>query len=174
MSLLKSESIHGAFTWLNAILWPTCARVRTWLLAEFKEARFNYIRFRAEKGDAHSQYQLGLIYERGEHGLRSDYEAHKWFLKAAFQGMPEAQAKACEFSRDGRGVPRNDQEAFNWCRKAAEQGHPLSQLRLGEMYRHGIGVERNPKEARKWEDKVSTQKIPLPRASRQPISTFSR
>lgn len=102
------------------------------------------------------------MYETGENGLPiSAYEAHKWFLRAAFQGVAEAQAKVSEYYRVGRGVPRNDEEAFKWCRKAAEQGHVISQRRLSEMYRDGIGVERNPKEARKWENKVATQKIPL-------------
>ena len=143
-------------------------RARLWFAAEFKEARLHYIRFRAERGDARREYQLGLIFESGEHGLRSDYESHRWFLRAAFQGVAAAQAKVSEYCRAGRGVARNDEEAFKWCRKAAEQGHALSQLRLVEMYRDGIGVERNPKEAAKWENKVATQKIPLPAKFTQP------
>ena len=162
MNLPKSESFDTAFTWLNVFLRHSYTRTRSWLGTEFKEGRLHYTRFRAERGDPHYEYRMGLIYEKGEHGIQSNHEAHKWFLRAAFQGLPAAQAKMYEFCREGRGsVPRNDQEAFKWCRKAAEQGHALSQLRLAEMYRDGIGVERNPKEAKKWEDKVTTQKIPL-------------
>jgi len=170
MNLPKSESLVTAFTWLNVAVRQFYHRTCSWMNTEFKEGRLHYTRFRAEKGDAQYEYRMGLIYERGEHGLRSDYEAHKWFLKAAFQGVAGAQAKVCEFLRAGRGVQRNDEEAFKWCRKAAEQGHGLSQLRLSEMYRDGIGTERNPKEAKKWGDKVATQKIPLPQASGASLS----
>lgn len=174
MNLPKAESFETALTWLAVVLRQTYVRARSWATTEFKEGHFHYIRSRAEKGDPDCEYRLGLIYESGEHGLRSDYEAHKWFLRAAFQGVAAAQAKVCEFSREGRGVPRNDEDAFKWCRKAAEQGHGLSQLRLAEMYREGIGVERNPKEAKKWEDKVATQKIPLAPPASQELSPVSR
>jgi len=160
MNLPKSESFDTAFTWITTVSRNSLQRARRWAETEFKEGRFQYIRGRAEKGDANYQYLFGLMYEQGQHVAQSDYEAHKFFLRAAYQGVAPAQAKVCEYLRAGRGVTRNDEEAFKWCRKAAEQGHPLSQLRLAEMYRDGIGVERNPKEAHKWESKVATQKIP--------------
>jgi uncharacterized protein len=159
MNLPKSESFDTAFTWISTVSRNSLERARRWAETEFKEGRFQYTRARAEKGDANYQYLFGLMYEQGKNVTQSDYEAHKWFLRAAYQGVPPAQAKVCEYFRAGRGVPRNDEEAFKWCRKAAEQGHAVSQLRLAEMYRDGIGTERNPKEARKWEDKAATQKI---------------
>src|SRR5437868_964913 len=122
MNLPKAESFHTMWTWLSIVLRNQSSRARMWLAAEFREARFHYLRLRAEKGDALSEYRLGLVYETGEHGTRSDYEAHRWFLRAAFQGVAAAQAKVSEYCRDGRGVPRNAEEAFKWCRKAAEQG----------------------------------------------------
>jgi TPR repeat protein len=173
MNLPKAESFHTMWTWISVVLKNRSHHARLWLDAEFKEARFHYVRFQAEKGQPTSEYRLGLICESGEHGVQSDYEAHKWFLRAAFHGVAEAQAKVSEYCREGRGVARNDEEAFKWCRKAAEQGHTVSQARLAAMYRDGIGVERNPKEAKKWEDKVSTQKIPFARAVSGELSTVS-
>ncbi|HTR43751.1 MAG TPA: tetratricopeptide repeat protein [Pseudomonadales bacterium] len=174
MNLPKAESFNTMWTWFSIVVKNHSAHARVWFSTEFKEARFHYIRFRAEKGDALAEYRYGLICESGEHGVQSDYEAHKWLLRAAFHGMAEAQAKVSEYCRQGRGVQRNDEEAFKWCRKAAEQGHMSSQIRLAEMYREGIGVERNPKEAKKWEDKVSTQKIPFSRAVDEQLSAVSR
>jgi TPR repeat protein len=174
MNLPKSESFHTMWTWFSVVLKNQSAHARVWMATEFKEARFHYIRFRAEKGEGAAEYRLGLIYETGENGIQSEYEAHKWFLRAAFHGMATAQAKVSEYCSEGRGVPRNDEEAFKWCRKAAEQGHGVSQLRLAAMYRDGVGVERNPKEAKKWEDKVSTQKIPFSRPADGQLSAFSR
>ena len=173
MNLPKAESFNTMWTWVSVIVRNQSHQARIWLAAEFKEARFHYIRFQAEKGHGASEYRLGQAYEAGEHGQCSEHEAHKWFLRAAFHGMAAAQAKVSEYCRDGRGVSKNDEEAFKWCRKAAEQGHAVSQLRLAEMYRDGIGVERNPKEAKKWEDKVSTQKIPFARGTDREISVLS-
>jgi len=164
MNLPKAESFNTMWTWFSVVARNWMYHARIWLATEFKEARFHYIRFQAEKGHAASEYRLGMIFETGEHGQRSEHEAHKWFLRAAFHGVAAAQAKVSEYCRDGRGVPKNDEEAFKWCRKAAEQGHAHSQLRLAGMYRDGIGVERHPKEAKKWGDKVSTQKIPFANA----------
>jgi TPR repeat protein len=174
MNLPKAESFNTLWTTFSIFLRNWLAHSRTWMGAEFREARFHYVRLKAEKGDPASEYQLGLIYETGEHGVRSNYEAHKWFLKAAFHGMAVAQAKVSEYCRDGRGVPRNPEEAFKWCRKAAEQGHAESQLRLAEMYREGFGTERNPKEAKKWEDKLSTQKISAPKTVTGQLSASLR
>lgn len=137
-------------------------RTRAWLQVEFSQARLAYIRAQAEKGDAANQFRFGTIYERGEFGLRSDAEAYKWFLRAAFQGIPEAQARVSDFHSEGRGAPKNDEEAFIWCRKAAEQGYVPSQARLAEMYRDGIGVARNPMEAKKWHVRVARQNSPVP------------
>ncbi|HEX4264825.1 MAG TPA: tetratricopeptide repeat protein [Verrucomicrobiae bacterium] len=174
MNLPKAESFNTAWTWLSVVLRNQSDHARVWLAAEFKEARFHYIRLRAEKGDPGSEHRLGLIFESGEHGVQSDYEAHKWLLRAAFHGVSAAQAKVSEYCRDGRGVARNNEEAFKWCRKAAEQGHSASQVRLAEMYRDGIGIERNPKEAKKWDDKAATRKLPFSRAVSEQLSAFSR
>jgi hypothetical protein len=174
MNLPKSESFNTMWTWFCVAFRNQSAHARVWLAAEFREARFHFIRFRAEKGEPSSEYRLGLIYETGEHGVQSDYEAQKWLLRAAFHGVAAAQAKVSEYCRDGRGVSKNNEEAFKWCRKAAEQGHAASQLRLAEMYRDGVGVERNPKEAKKWEDKVATQKIPFSGAVDSQLSAYSR
>ena len=161
------------WTWFSVVVRNQSHQAWIWLATEFKEARFHYVRFNAEKGNAASEYRMGLVYESGEHGVQSEHEAHKWFLRAAFHGVAAAQAKVSEYCRDGRGIMKNDEEAFKWCRKAAEQGHAQSQVRLAEMYRDGIGVERNPKEAKKWEDKISTQKIPFSRSVDRQVSALS-
>ncbi|HLP77720.1 MAG TPA: tetratricopeptide repeat protein [Candidatus Paceibacterota bacterium] len=164
MNLPKSEEFNVGWTRMFEVAQDAQIRFRNWLRSEISDARFYYVRFRAENGDALNEYRYGLMYEKGERGLRSDYEAHKWFLRAAFQGNVEAQAKVSEYHRIGRGVPLNAEEAFKWCRKAAEQGHPPSQRRLAQMYANGFGVERNPREASKWNVKAATQRIPTAEA----------
>jgi TPR repeat protein len=164
MNLPKAEELNAGWSRVLGSSQDMQTRFRAWLRAEFEDARFYYVRFRAENGDALNQYRFGLMYENGERGLHSDYEAHKWFLRAAFQGMAQAQAKVSDYHQVGRGVPRSPEEAFKWCRKAADQGHAPSQLRLAQMYAEGFGIERNPIEAKKWQNKAATQRIPTTEA----------
>ncbi len=170
MNFSKAEFVGGLRETLKHVYQDCEGRFSVWLAKEVADARFYYIRFRAENGDALNQYRFGLMFETGERGLQSAYEAHKWFLRAAFQGLVEAQAKVSEYHLTGKGVARNEEEAFCWCRKAAELGHAPSQAQLARMYAEGIGVERNPREARKWVNKAATQRIPFAQAVQQELS----
>src|ERR1035438_10255840 len=50
------------------------------------------LRAQAEKGDAQSQYELGLSFHNGSLGVAKDEaEAAKWYRKAAEQNDPQAQ-----------------------------------------------------------------------------------
>ncbi|MBF0191464.1 MAG: sel1 repeat family protein [Magnetococcales bacterium] len=52
-----------------------------------------FIRVAATFGDAHAQYNLGLMYESGD-GVKKDLKkAWDWFHKSAAQGLPDAQNK---------------------------------------------------------------------------------
>ncbi|MGH7181126.1 MAG: tetratricopeptide repeat protein, partial [Nitrospiraceae bacterium] len=83
----------------------------------------------AEQGDAKAQYNLGVMYDKGQ-GLPQDYqEALKWYRKAAEQG--QAQNNLGAMYDDGQGVPQGYQEALKWYRKAAEQGQVQAQYNLG-------------------------------------------
>jgi len=132
----------GARQWIS--------RIRQWFRGEFDSASLAYIRGKAAKGDPRCEYRLGLIYESGRHGFQSDAEAFKWFLRAAYQGVAEAQAKVAHYRQCGRGVSRDASEAFTWYRKAAEQGHLEAQAQLARLYREGEGVSPSVSEATKW------------------------
>ena len=47
----------------------------------------------AEQGIAEAQYNLALMYSRGEGISRDDKEAVKWYRRAAEQGIAGAQSK---------------------------------------------------------------------------------
>src|SRR5258705_383003 len=79
-------------------------------------------RAQAEKGDAAAQYNLGVMYEKGQ-GIPQDYaEALKWYRKAADQGLVEAQYQVGLVYANGQGIPQDYAEALKWYRKAAAQG----------------------------------------------------
>ena len=57
----------------------------------------------AEQGNAKAQYNLGLIYDKGQ-GLPQDYqEALKWYRTAAEQGQVQAQNNLGAMYNDGQG-----------------------------------------------------------------------
>ena len=45
----------------------------------------------AEQGDANVQFNLGVMYAKGQGVKQDDFEVVKWFRKAAEQGHAEAQ-----------------------------------------------------------------------------------
>jgi len=112
---------------------------------------------KAEQGDAHSQVDLGLLYENGK-GVPQDYkEAAKWYLKAAEQGNASGQNNLGLMYWNGKGVPQDYNEAAKWYRKAADQGNAYGQTNLGDAYRDGKGVLRDYNEAVKWYLKAAEQ-----------------
>ncbi len=104
----------------------------------------------AEQGDADAQYNLGVMYDKGQ-GVAQNYaEAVKWYRKAAEQGYADAQYNLAQMYRKGQGVTQDYAEAVKWYRKAAEQGHADAQYNLGVMYGKGQGVPQDYVFAHMW------------------------
>lgn len=66
----------------------------------------------------------------------------EWFLKAAKQGIVEAQYEVGKMYDDGLGVPTLSAMAKEWYLQAAEKGYPQAQFRIGRLYCLGRGVEK--------------------------------
>jgi TPR repeat protein len=76
----------------------------------------------AEKGNAEAQYNLGVMYAKGE-GVPQDYAgAVKWYRLAAEQGYAEAQYNLGVMYGQGRGVPKDQILSFMWTILAASRG----------------------------------------------------
>ena len=104
----------------------------------------------AEAGDAHAQYNMGLLYAAGK-GVTQDYnQAVEWYRKAAEQGVPAAAYNLGVIYANGQGVPANSPEAAKWFLKAAEQGIPNAVIGLGNVYYDAEPGFRNYDEAQKW------------------------
>lgn len=104
----------------------------------------------AEKGDANSQYNLGLLYARGLGVTKNYAEAAKWYQKAAEQGVAAAQYNLGIMYGNGEGVPKDPSEAMKWFLKAAEQGVAPAEYSLGNLYNEGEGAFKSYAEAQKW------------------------
>lgn len=107
-------------------------------------------RFLAERGDAAAQFNLALIYERGQGVVQDDKEVVAWLRKAAEQAHALAQHNLGAKYELGRGVVQDYKEAVAWYRKAAEQGIDGAQYSLGVMYREGRGVIQYNVYAHMW------------------------
>jgi TPR repeat protein len=113
----------------------------------------------AEKGDPHAQYNLGLLFARGQ-GVTQDYaQAATWYQKAADQGVPAAQYNLGVMYANGQGVKADPQEASRWFLKAAEQGVSDAANGLGRIYYEGEGAFKNYGEAEKWYRKAADQGV---------------
>ena len=104
----------------------------------------------AEWGKTTSQYELGLMYYKGQ-GLEQNYkEAFKWFRVSAQKGLPDAQYYLGLMYYEGKAVARNYSNALYLFLAAAKQGNTEAQFILGDMYISGQGVQRNYIKAYAW------------------------
>ena len=94
----------------------------------------------AEKGDANSQFNVGLMYEQGIGVGKDEKEAVAWYRKAAEQGNSNAQYNLAVLYENGRGTKIDYAKALQWYRKAAIQGDELAVGNLGMLYVRGQGV----------------------------------
>ena len=67
----------------------------------------NDCRAKAEQGDAAAQFNLGVMYYRGEGVAQDDKAAVKWYTKAAEQGHVGAQTDLGLMYESGQGVAQD-------------------------------------------------------------------
>ena len=105
----------------------------------------------ADQGIAKVQFNLGLMYEKGQ-GVAQDYaEAAKWYRLSANQGNAMAQfSLGLMYEKGQGGVAHDYEEAGKWFQLAANQGNATAQFRLGLMYENGRGVAQDYVEAHRW------------------------
>ena len=108
-------------------------------------------------GSKDSNYNLGVMYFKGE-GVKADrLQGLEYFKKAADQGHMNAQFILGTMYDKGEDVLQDRAFAARWYRKAAEQGHAQAQFNLGLMYTNGEGVEKDRKQAVPWLKKAASQ-----------------
>ena len=104
---------------------------------------YKEFRAAAEAGHVDSQYNLGLMYEKGIGVEQDETEAVTWYTKAAEQGSAFAQYNLAVLYENGRGTAVDFIKANQWYRKASVQGDALAIGNLGMLYVRGQGVDVN-------------------------------
>src|SRR3989344_196759 len=122
------------------------------------EERSAQLQKQANSGDADAQFNLGVMYNKGEGVPEDAAKAVEWFQKAAAQGHDKAQlALGLIYEDGGEGVSKDAAKAAEWWEKAAAQEDARTQAMLGEMYYHGEGVPKNAAKAIEWYQKAAAQ-----------------
>lgn len=68
----------------------------------------------AEQGLAAAQFNLGILYEKGQ-GVTQDFaESARWYLKAAEQGDADAEFNVAVLYEKGIGLPLDPEKARHW------------------------------------------------------------
>lgn len=110
---------------------------------DFSEAEKIWLEL-AKKGDAQSQFFLGVLYDQGgETVAKDDKAASTWFEAAARQDHVNAQFNLGNAYKRGRGVPQSEEQAVFWWQQAADLGSPNAQFNLAIQYYQGLGIEKN-------------------------------
>lgn len=76
----------------------------------------------AQQNNPAAQYQLGLLFARGDNVAQNYPAAHEWLLRAAMEGHPKAQYYLGQMYSQGDGVETNLREAYVWFWLAASSG----------------------------------------------------
>lgn len=97
----------------------------------------------AEKGDARSQYAMGVMAENGFGMTKNLPQAAQWYMKSAMQGNTDAQYNLGAMYEHGVGMPINYVQSARWYRPAAESGDIDALSNLGVLYEKGAGVKQD-------------------------------
>ncbi|WP_246237697.1 serine/threonine-protein kinase [Caldichromatium japonicum] len=111
----------------------------------------------AKQGDRKAQYNIGMMYARGQGFDRDEAQAAQWLQEAARQGDVEAQYNLGLIYAEGRGVEQNYTQAAYWWHEAAKRGEVLAQYNLGAMYADGRGLDQDYVQAAHWWRQAAAQ-----------------
>jgi len=98
----------------------------------------------AKNGDAKAQYNVALMYAKGQGAQPDIKKAMEWYEKAAKQGLALAQYNLAQLYQSlGEKEDHAYEKAKYWYEKAAEQGIMQAYNNLGSLYLEGKGVPKD-------------------------------
>jgi TPR repeat protein len=103
----------------------------------------------AEGGEVDAQYEVGIMYLKGQGVAQNRAKAVQWLNSASESGHTKAASKLRRMDE------REDK--FKQLQKTAASGTADAQYELAGMYLKGHGTEQNTAAARKWLSKAAKQ-----------------
>ncbi len=82
-------------------------------------------------GSPEAQMQYGLALANGIGVEQNEYEAIRWYLKAAARGNADAMNNLSVMFAMGRGAEKSQDTSFVWALRAAREGHPVATAKVG-------------------------------------------
>jgi len=110
-------------------------RIDTRRIQQQISQKFIYAQRAAAQGNVRAQFDLAMMYARGDGVRRSEREAFKWFHKAARNNHREAKFYMGLSFAQGRGVRKQAQLARYWFKLAAKAGHRQAMAYLASLER---------------------------------------
>jgi len=68
----------------------------------------------ANEGSANAEYNLGILYSRGEGVIQDHQKAFEWFHRAARRGLAASQIRIAAMYATGIGVETSPVDAYMW------------------------------------------------------------
>ena len=108
---------------------------------------FKLYKSAANAGLPEAQYELGIMYLRGEGTVRDKLKGLRWVKRAA-KGASAVAVDAQDllgaiYEFGAFGFRLNNRKAANWYKISTANGNSKARYSLGLMYLHGKGVARN-------------------------------
>ena len=139
------------------------------MLSEMNTKSFSemaeYLRKKAEEGDADAQLKLGGFYLCGQGNCeKSDQKAFEWISSAAEKGHPRAQyVMGCYYLTGQGGIKQSADRAIQWFHRSASQDFPLALFQVGAFHYNGqCGFVQSDETA--WEFFSRASKNGMPQA----------
>jgi TPR repeat protein len=116
----------------------------------------------AKQGGRIAEFNLALLYAKGEDGLPKDpAEAVSWLRKSANQGYRKAEFDLALFYNGKDGFPKDPAKVVSWLRKSADQGYRRAECALAFLYDFGEdGLPKDPAKAASGYRKSADQGFP--------------
>ncbi len=112
---------------------------------------------RAKAGDPVAQYNLAVLYVRGDGLARDLAAAASWFYAAAQGGNLAAQFNLGVIYQRGLGVAPNPDAAISWYQRAASRDYPAAEYNLALAYAEGRGTPQDWVAAARWYHQAALQ-----------------
>jgi len=114
----------------------------------------------AKRGNAESQYKLGLMYETGSGVNTSSALATSWYKKAARQNYKPASNRLTYLDIKKYGFNDSHAQWLKTLEKEARFNNGEALFLLGQMYSEGIGVNKSLTRSLKYLHKAAGGNIP--------------